>query len=142
MGLSRADKQRLAIRYTAGAPLAELCSEFGLAEKEFHRLREGDEDFSAMEEAALNEAWDEGCRLLRAQAHATAKTLRELAQLDPKNLEVSMGPNGGEIWRRKLDPRLVREQRRAAEKILEFWLEAKRLKEREEARLQRLGGGW
>jgi|SRR5262245_62051182 len=140
MSLSRADKQRLAIRYTAGAPLAELCSEFGFTEKEFHRLREGDADFSAMEEAALNEAWEEGRRLLRAEAQAAAKTLRELAQLDPKNLEVSTGPNGGEVWRRKVDPHLVREQRRAAEKILEFWLEAKRLQEREEARMQRLGG--
>jgi hypothetical protein len=140
MALSRIDKQRLAVCYTAGIPLAELCSEFGLTEKEFHRLREKDSDFSALEEAALDEAWEESCRLLRSQAQTAAAILREIAQLDPHNLQVSTGPNGGEVWRRKVDLHLVREQRRAAEKILELWLEAKRLKEREEARLQRLGG--
>jgi hypothetical protein len=140
MGLSQAAKQRLAIRYVAGTPLAELCSEFGLTEKEFHRLREGDSDFSAMAEEAIEVAWEEGCRLLRAQAQAAAKILRELAQLDPNNLEMTTGPNGGEVWKRKVDPHLVREQRRAAEKIVELWLEARRLKEREEARMQRLAG--
>ena len=138
MGLSRADKQRLALRYVAGAPLSKLCKEFLITEPQFHRLQEEDSDYSGMEEAAIDEAWEEGCRLLRAQAQGAVKTLGALARLDPQNLEVSVGPNGGEVWKRKVDPRLVKEQRRAAEKILEFWLEAKRLKEREEARVQRL----
>jgi hypothetical protein len=141
MALSWIDKQRLAVCYTAGIPLAELCSEFGLTEKEFHRLRERDSDFSAMEEAALEVAWDEGCRLLRAQAQAAAKMLRELVQLDPHNVIESVGPNGGPVLKRRVDPHLVREQRRAAETLLTLWLEAKKIRERQQTRLDRLAFG-
>src|SRR2546428_12330229 len=129
MRLSRAAKQRLALLYAAGTPLPELCKEFGLHEQEFSRLREEDEQYLQCEEEALEMAWDEGCRLLRAQAQAAAKTLRELVQLDPHNLLESVGPNGGPVLKRRVDPHLVREQRRAAETLLTLWLEAKKIRD-------------
>jgi hypothetical protein len=141
MKLVLADKRRLALLYVAGTPLEELCAEFGLSEKQLRQLRENDEQYLELEEAALDEAWDEGCRLLRAQAEAAATTLRELVQLNPHNVIESVGPNGGPVLKRRVDPHLVREQRRAAETLLTLWLEAKKIKERQQARLARLAFG-
>jgi hypothetical protein len=115
-------KYAIAADYVAGLSVSHLCTKHGITPGGFRRLRREDVVYQETERELLEELLEYTRVALRNKAGQAIEALTSILQLDRKNLESRVGPNGGEIQSRLVDVKLLAEQRLSASALLGFWL--------------------